>query len=336
MVLLVGIVLFLLSRPPSTSSDETEFQLAYGHVLAQKLPLSHSTPPPSDVSDAVQIAQKVVQAETGASTEVQDFSKSRLYYTANGVTPYVLEQKFIISLQTYIQRMHILLGFLYTISLKRTEGQKLHHRLTLTRDLNNDYHVFSHISSTRPQLHLSSCFSSLSDSRVDTHTATCANAYHKQNGYCWDICRHGANQCSACTGQEDVSHAFHWEKQSERQLLGNQCLQTGEWTVTNECCSRHCNGTLCCRESPPGRQSLRLATYNVWNLNSFEWESYSERLWRLGKMLQAQDLDILAVQEVRFEAGDHTHNQIGELARFLPDYQVTPQSPVSHSSSFAE
>jgi hypothetical protein len=43
-------------------------------------------------------------------------------------------------------------------------------------------------------------------------------------------------------------------------------------------------------------------------------------------MLQAQDLDILAVQEVRFEAGDHTHNQIGELARFLPDYQVTPQS----------
>ena len=58
-------------------------------------------------------------------------------------------------------------------------------------------------------------------------------------------------------------------------------------------------------------------------------------------MLQAQDLDILAVQEVRFEAGDHTHNQIGELARFLPDYQVTPQSvsrppPVSHSSSFAE
>jgi hypothetical protein len=280
MVFLVAILLFLLSRPPSTSSDETEFQLAYGHVLAQKLSLSHSTRPPSDVSEAVQIAQKVVQAETGASTtEVQDFSKSRLYYTANGVTPYVLEQKFIISMQTYVQRMHILLGFLYTISLKRTEGQRLHHRLTLTRDLNNDYHVFSHISSTRPQLHLSSCFS---DSRVDTHVATCANAHHKQNGHCWDICRHGANQCS---GQEDVSRAFHWEKQSERQLHGNHCLQTGEWTSTNECCSRHCNSTLCCRESPPpGRQSLRVATYNMWNLNSFEWERYSERLWRLGKV----------------------------------------------------
>ena len=39
-------------------------------------------------------------------------------------------------------------------------------------------------------------------------------------------------------------------------------------------------------------------------------------------MLREQDLDILAVQEVRFESGDHTHNQIGELAAFLPGYQV--------------
>jgi hypothetical protein len=47
------------SRPhypnASRSSLSTEFQLAYGHVLAQKLSLSHSTRPPSDVSEAVQV-----------------------------------------------------------------------------------------------------------------------------------------------------------------------------------------------------------------------------------------------------------------------------------------
>ena len=44
-------------------------------------------------------------------------------------------------------------------------------------------------------------------------------------------------------------------------------------------------------------------------------------------MLSAQDLDILAVQEVRFEAGDHTHNEMADLAGFLPDYQVLSLSP---------
>lgn len=39
-------------------------------------------------------------------------------------------------------------------------------------------------------------------------------------------------------------------------------------------------------------------------------------------MLSTQELDILAVQEVRFEAGDHTHNQISDLASFLPGFQV--------------
>lgn len=40
------------------------------------------------------------------------------------------------------------------------------------------------------------------------------------------------------------------------------------------------------------------------------------------QMLREQDLDILAVQEVRFESADHAHNQIGELAAFLQGYQV--------------
>ena len=39
-------------------------------------------------------------------------------------------------------------------------------------------------------------------------------------------------------------------------------------------------------------------------------------------MLSSQDLDIIAVQEVRFEASDHTHNQISDLTTVLPDYQV--------------
>ena len=40
------------------------------------------------------------------------------------------------------------------------------------------------------------------------------------------------------------------------------------------------------------------------------------------QMLASQALDIVGVQEVRFEAGDHTHNQIATLARFLPHHQV--------------
>ena len=40
------------------------------------------------------------------------------------------------------------------------------------------------------------------------------------------------------------------------------------------------------------------------------------------QMLASQALDIVGVQEVRFEAGDHTYNQIATLARFLPHHQV--------------
>ena len=45
------------------------------------------------------------------------------------------------------------------------------------------------------------------------------------------------------------------------------------------------------------------------------------------QMLRAQDLDILAVQEVRFDSAHHTHNQVEELTRYLPGYQASCESP---------
>ena len=205
----------------------------------------------------------------------------RLYYTANGVTPYILEQKVIISMQVYVQRMHILLGFLYTISLQRAEHQSLVHRLTVTRHLNNEYHVFSHTMTTHPQPYPSSEFSNW-----DVGMPGGINhVYHRSGHQCWGICCHGDNQCPVCTGQEDTSPAFHWEKHSERRVHGNHCLQTAEWlTLTNGCCCRYCNGTQHSRESLLSHRSLRIATYNMWNINSLERESYAERLHRLGQV----------------------------------------------------
>ena len=46
-------------------------------------------------------------------------------------------------------------------------------------------------------------------------------------------------------------------------------------------------------------------------------------------MISSQSLDIVGFQEVRFEAGDDTNNQIGQLAEFFPDYQVTNDTSAS-------
>ena len=185
--------------------------------------------------------------------------------------------------------MHISLGFLYTISLKRTDDQScsdLYHSLSLTRDLNNQFHVFTHIFSVCPQPH-PTVFSDTLDSCVDTHSVSDGNVFLKES-YCSDICCHGGTQCPVSVEQvtalEATTCAFHSTKCPERQLHGDRGVQTAQWNLTNEEYCRHCNHTRCHRGSLPGVQSLKIATYNMWNLNSLEWESYSERLGRLGKV----------------------------------------------------
>ena len=186
----------------------------------------------------------------------------------------------------YVQRMNIFLGFQYTITLTTTHAHinpQQCHRVTLTKDLNGDYHIFSH---THAECSHIITYSVRSEQCVAGHTTTGSAGSDISTKVCIDTCCHGTDYCSVCMDKEPALEgtccaSFHSGEPSEKQLHGDHCLPPGaEWTLTNH--QSHCNTTQ--PSAVPRRQSIRVATYNLWNLNGFEFESYRDRVGRLGKV----------------------------------------------------
>ena len=206
----------------------------------------------------------------------------------------MLEQRVVISDQIYLQRMHISLGFLYTVTIAATERESkpsLWHHLSITRDLNSEYHVFRHTFASHCQ---------------NTRHATCTNVSEcpvlKQVDSGDDLLRDPtpySERCSAAVRPEGcpavpmeeeatlegpLGDVFYHTLLTERQAHGNRCSgQEAERTSTNQ---RRCDATRRKGKLLPGhyRLPIRVATLNTWNLNSIEFEHYTDRLQRLGKV----------------------------------------------------
>lgn len=214
----------------------------------------------------------------------------QLYFTQSEPTPYILEQKFIVGNQVYIQKMHISLGFLYTIFLSTTGARSCYkdvlHKLTLTRDLNGEYHVFRHTfspPSSAPCSRNISC--SVSDTFACGQSRPGDNLFNQDYSFSEPCCEKPL-QCSVSIESKMSiveESSYRMRNPCERTLRGDTCPHTSQCIATKEplACSN------CTASFPPplaNTHSIRVATYNMWNLNSFEWESYNERLNRLGKV----------------------------------------------------
>ena len=218
----------------------------------------------------------------------------RLYYTVDNRTPYTLEQKYLISNKIYLQRIHISLGFVYTVTLSVTKNESnpvLWHTLTITRHINNNkYHIFKHTVLTASTQHSHSCTNS-PEYLVPKHMTTSGN-----------LLQEGVHYSDSCTLSIKNERLVSMERKStsERQLQGvlyhtspsqrethdnNKCVeQETEWSLTKQF---YHHLTQSSREEPlPGDHfvSIRVATFNMWNLNSIETEQYTDRLERIGKV----------------------------------------------------
>lgn len=177
--------------------------------------------------------------------------------------------------------MHINLGFLYSIVLTSTENHSsplTWHENTITRDLNNNYHMFRHTFATDVQL--SSPDIKYSCSCVPGQIVTNLLQHHRRTVLC-NTCTPKPEQCTGTMGQGETS-------QKTSQLFDTCC---GEKKLHNGKCPKHTqwpwvqeHSYTQTGDSAPERRPIRVATYNMWNLNSFDWEEYSDRMSRLGKV----------------------------------------------------
>ena len=172
---------------------------------------------------------------------------------------------------------------LYTVSLTLGDDDcsKVWHNVTLISDHRREYHVYRHTFLVHADLSKTSL--NCSAICLCKSAQTSGNLYQKQS--------HHAS--SYLTQPEQLSRSIDGEicesilecsvtdsclfdtSLPERVLPGNQCPNAQ---------GRSCSATQE-RERLRGSRSLRVATYNVWNLNSHEWEGYTDRMERLGKVL---------------------------------------------------
>ena len=156
------------------------------------------------------------------------------------------------------------------------------HDITITRDLNNEYHVYRHTFAA--QLQLSESFADFSKSSVHKQIGASAYVYLKEMHYS-GTCTAESEQWTHTMSKgiceralDSTSHLFD-ASLSERQLPSYRCQgQTGHACALQQ----HSCGSM--PGSLPGCWAIKVATYNVWNLNSHEWEEYSDRIGRLGKV----------------------------------------------------
>ena len=208
-----------------------------------------------------------------------------LYYTADDETPFVLEQKYIVSNRVFLQRMHVILGMLFTVSL--TSPQTPHcpsvwHNLTITRDRRKDYHVYRHASSWRWDL----------AQPLVNSTDFCVRKQIETKDHLFEKSFHHSATCP--TSPEHWSKSIEkWPSESPSGAFESDSLFHApfyhiascgwQWCPHTKCQQHLCGGIQ--MDTLSGCRVVKVATYNVWNLNRLESEEYEDRLGRLGKVL---------------------------------------------------
>ena len=161
------------------------------------------------------------------------------------------------------QRTQIVLGLLYTFTVvvNHPSSDSSSHLFTVTRDPHRQYHINRHTSLPFHDLNKNSP-TGLKDYTTDGDTCEEGTTSKRRN---------------VCTANTD------------RESQSCELPVPDSWT---QHISSNPPEPLCSEESQ-GSNSLRVATYNIWNIDAEANDSYKHRLRRLGKVHQkALDQDI--------------------------------------------
>lgn len=190
--------------------------------------------------------------------------------------------------QLLVQNIQLVLGLLYHLSISQEGGDHLckecrllEHHLILTRDKNKDFHIFQH--TTR---HSEPTFSGPEWHEIATENCTCSlltpGKTHASIGE-----RQFAPDQGETLLWTDESHHLH---PYNSHLHFYSPLHTLQKYEDGHCAIKP--GQVGCEFQSVDKQHqlrpLRVATYNIWNVNSLSdvKESYEGRITRLGKVSQ--------------------------------------------------
>ena len=189
--------------------------------------------------------------------------------------------------QLLVQNIQLMLGLLYHVSISHQGGDHLcrecrllEHDLILTRDRNKEFHIFQH---TTRHSGLSSAASpaSLERHEVVFENCTCSLLPPRMQ----NLMSNGEG--GVASSQQDTPfwtdeshHAYGSNLNFYSPLHIAQKHEGGHCTITSE------SSGGCHFQKLRQLHLLRVATYNIWNVNSLSdaKESYENRIARLGKV----------------------------------------------------
>ena len=208
------------------------------------------------------------------------YSAQRLLFSHNGTHPHLFKQRSMSKNgQLLVQNVQLVLGLLYHVSLTSNHGgdhlceecRLLHHDFTLTRDRNREFHIFQH--TTR---HSEVISANSHASGVYLENCTCSLLSHEKSGASYSTLTH--QDTLLWSGESHHTHGDHVGVYSPLQMS-----KDGHCVVTRD------EGEGCLSQTAKSNRlyrPLRVATYNIWNVNSLSGvkESYEDRITRLGKV----------------------------------------------------
>lgn len=294
----------------------TGYELLYGGVVSQEV--RDFSLEDGDVSAALQVALSTLPWSGSSWTEgggmeggvlVKNMHKSRLYFSDDNETPYILHLIVPTKHQTEIHQWELVIGLLYTftLTLPSQHCPWLMHNFTITRDRNDNYHIYQNT-----WLYVEPPF-------VEEHKQSwlnCTSIFSEKHFLVTDHVkkpwlRRSKDLVTPFVGKTlgDFNYgSYHSQVASSKEDV---CVPEQWWYGTRTCVD--CYSRI-----------VRVATYNIWNLNSLDRETYHDRLERIRKLLSTQDISIFGIQEVRLRVDwppSSSVCQVCQLARHLPGYQ---------------
>ena len=198
----------------------------------------------------------------------------RLLYSSNGTDPFVFLQKTLSSGKMLVQKRQIALGTLYRFLIIKNDtcyGSdsccSCGYQFDISQDKNKDYHVFRRTTISDTELMKSSVL----------HQATM--------GRCNAI---DFLKCQLVL--DKFGHTYSNKLSLVHDVISSEPVAASQWESSAQDYPQYFSGNLFPKDSSADPGSiLRVATYNIWNVNGLaDVERYEDRLQRLGKVCMAR------------------------------------------------
>ncbi|KAJ8316831.1 hypothetical protein KUTeg_004735 [Tegillarca granosa] len=242
------------------------------------------------------------EAQKSNNDVISHLKTVHLIYSGNDRHPTVKET-------TSGSHEFIIFGAIYRFILIWVKNQKYFiHNVTVSRYIHN-YYIYSH------------SFYLVNENKTYKHYKNHSTSKHSSNDYKQKIF-HFPSSCQLSNHQSP--NLYLDKSQNSIGSCDFNSLMKGGENSQYELEATERNGD-CCRMSKENR-ILNVMSYNVWNMNSMtkKDQDYVKRIKRVRQIIRKINPDIIGLQEVRYEhlkGGRLGPNQIGHLAKILPEYQ---------------